>query len=359
MSALALVLLALAPASAVSPAAPRTAPQASPIASPGAQASAPQAVPAPESAHARFAPEPARAEVGQPVRYVLAFEHALGEPVALDGADPFAPPAGASAAALAAEGAPTLVRETLAEGRARTRYEWTVRALEGGELAPQPAGLRVGAGASAASFAVAPEPLTVAAALAAGEDAPQPPTEFPPAPAEPGGALPLVLVLAFALVLAAALLVLALALRRRRRAPAPLEAGAEERLAALEPRVRAGGEEARVARELAQLVRAELERALGVERAAASDEEWLAALEREPGPSPQERERARALLVSLQAARYGGPRPTRFALEESLAVARELVAAARRIAAEREAARAGAPEAGARATRSRGEGRAA
>lgn len=307
---------------------------------------------------ARFEPRPAEAAVGQPIEYVLALEHGADAELSLGEGDPFAAPAGTSAPALEPEGPPRVERRPLeraADGtrRVRTSFVWSVRALEGGRHAPASATLLVREKGAERALRVEPGAVSIAGSLGEGEDAPQPPTAHPPAPRWPSAGRGILV--GALLVVLGALAALAWALRRRRRragaTPAP---SAEERLAALEPRVREGGETGALARELVLLVRGELDRALGVARSAASDEEWLAALGEAP-LAPDEREAARALLVSLEAARYGGARPTRFALEEALAKARRLVEGARRVERERLAAEAGP----ARAARGASAGRAA
>jgi hypothetical protein len=282
----------------------------------------------------RFAPDPARAEVGQPVRFVLALEHDPATRVTLAEGDPFAPKGSESAPALVADGPPELAREALPDGRVRTAFVWTARALEGGSWAPASAALALDGPEGERALVALAEPLEVAPALAEGEDAPQPPTDFPPAPPERTGGLVLA-ALALVLLAGGAALALLLARLARRRAPARAPApSAEERLDALGPRAARPGEEGALARELVALVRGTLDGALGARRDAFADEEWLAALEAEARLAPEERALARNLLLSLEAARYGGPRPTRFALEEAIARARALVDAARRIEAE-------------------------
>lgn len=198
---------------------------------------------------------------------------------------------------------------------------WTVLALEPepGAL-PRPVLLRE----DAALELVTPH-ITVAPALAEGEDAPRPARGFHVPP--PAVSLSSTKVWLFALLGAALLSLVAwIMVKRRRRPELALEPSPAERLASLGPATEGGGPEFVAWHgELTRILRS----AYSDDQAGWSDEEWV---ERADLTQAQRAE-LREVLTSCAAVKYGGARPTSFAVEETLERARELVCQAEEVAA--------------------------
>jgi len=124
-----------------------------------------------------------------------------------------------------------------------------------------------------------------------------------------------------------ALIAIAVWLLSRWRTPQPLpEPSLSARLDALGRTV--DGEDPGVVplhAELTQILRA----AYSEDQAGMSDEEWIERADL----SVVEREELKGLFATCAAVKYGGARPTRFAVEETLALARELVSRVEEVAA--------------------------
>lgn len=191
-------------------------------------------------------------------------------------------------------------------------WTWTVMALE-----PNPGALPVPviAHEGAPVTLVAPR-ISVAAALDEGEDAPRPARGFHIPSVESERAL----VSAWWVALFVLVLVgwAAWMMKRRRSPVAAVDPGPVERLTALgsAPDL-AGPELVAWHAELTRILRS----AHSDDRAGWSDAEWIerAALD------PQQRAELRELLAVCAAVKYGGARPTRFAVEETMERARLLI----------------------------------
>lgn len=202
---------------------------------------------------------------------------------------------------------------------ART-LSWTVLALE-----PDPGPLPVPSLESdGAPIALVAPSVAVAAALEPSEDAPRPARGFyiPEWARAEASKLPLFLGGVAALSLA---LIIWITLRRRV-SLMPEPESLAERFAKLDQPI--DGDDPRVGDwhgELAQILRV----AHGDEQSGWSDEEWVERAEL----SAELRDELRALFDVCAAVRYGGARPTRFAVEETLERARALVTDAEEVAA--------------------------
>lgn len=167
--------------------------------------------------------------------------------------------------------------------------------------------------------------LEVAGVLGTEEDAPRPIIGFLETPPEPEGlplawaALPLIVILA-----------LAAWFMHRRREPGedePPRATPEQRLAALEARKLDDSDDAglgaQVHRELTHLVREYFDLRAETSRVSATDEEWLELAGDQL--SDEQRTRLADLFLESRAVKYGGARPTHWALKESIAAARAVL----------------------------------
>ncbi len=272
----------------------------------------------PTAIEARFTAEPTAVAVGEPMLWTLDVVHPAGhppvaaEPLELD----------LSWAVLDAL-APLTLPFGERPGVARTRFEWRVVALEPGALdavAPRVeiGGVRVG---------VEPLRVTSTGVLREGEDEPRAPIGFRPVPGEE----PRAGVAWLAPAAAGAALLLALgafvALRRRRSfAPAPAPTF-EERFAALSAAERGDSDAVAGAHfALAELVREAGEARLGFAGRGCTDDEWLAlaasrraARDRPEGGALADVER---VLARCAAVKFAGERPTAWAFDETLELAR-------------------------------------
>ena len=249
-------------------------------------------------------------EIGQPIHCEVALDELdVGEDaLELDRFDP-------DLAWFVAE-APAVHRS--AEGARSLR--WTVLALE-----PEPGPLptpRLSLDGEALTLD-APS-ISVAAALDPGEDSPRPARGFyiPELEGAETSALPLILS-ALAALAAGFIGWRALA---RRTPDVPEAPTLATRFAALARPM--DGEDPSVGDwhgELAHLLRA----AHGDDQSGWSDEEWVERAEL----SAEQRAELRSLFEVCAAVRYGGARPTRFAIEETLARARALMGSAEEVAA--------------------------
>jgi hypothetical protein len=250
---------------------------------------------------ARASVTPATVEVGEPFELVLELEHPGG--AALPATDELLDLDDAWVV-LGGSRAPG---EPLAAGRSRTRFTFQVAALEPG--ARSLPGL---------PFGVAPPALDVRGVLAEGEDAPRPLRDLrPPPPAPAAATSPVPWLAGVAALLAFGGLAWWRARRRSVPAPAP---GPLERFAALERAADAAARERCL--ELARLVREATDAHAGRPRAGLSDEEWLAALGEHGVPAPDVRAQLGDVLERCARVKFGGERPTEWALNELVGSAR-------------------------------------
>lgn len=271
-------------------------------------------------ASARWRVEPATVEVGEPFRLVLELEHAADEsPAAL------APAELVLSDSWLVLGREETRSEVRADGRTST-LAWRVVSLEPGErsLAEDLSGFAFGAGV--ARIQVGGALVSVASALAEGEDAPRPLTGFEGelGPAPEAGGFPWAISAGALVVLAALLTFFWLRRRRARGAPAP-EATLEERLAALQARAGAGeGREGCYA--LTRLLREHTDRFRKKDRAALTDEEWLAEVAASLEVPKGAVEELGGVFERAARVKYAGEEPSPWALEETFARARRALA---------------------------------
>jgi len=258
---------------------------------------------------ARWSVRPSTVEVGEPFELVLELEHereerssalAPGEPV-LD------------VSWLVLERRPA--RSEAAGTRVRTTHVWSLASLEPGErnLAEALAGYAFGEGVTRIQAGDAR--LRVTSVLAEGEDTARPMMGFEGELEGPPATRSRVLVW-LALGAACAALLAWWLLRRRGKASAPAAPPtSSERLATLAARAAQGA-----AREgcydLTHLLREHVDRLRGAERAALTDEEWLAEVARAPDVPRAALEDLRRVFARAERVKYGGEAPSPWAVEE-------------------------------------------
>jgi hypothetical protein len=267
---------------------------------------------------------PAAAAVGQPFELEVELVHQAGRRPTLQ-----AGAAGDAWAVLAEHGSVT--RPGPGGERETTTVRWTVVALEAGADA-RPELLAAYADGSLEAPLVAPGGIDVAAALAPGEDAPRPLHGFR-SPAAGAGGWRWWHFLALGGIAAAASGLALCYSRRRHRKPGPAPPPTPlERLAAIDPRALAGPAEVQAAHyAITAAVRAAFDARLGFDRDAAAgrtDEEWLAAARASGKLAASEGDLLADLLRACAAVKYGGARPTHWAVQETLERARALLAGA-------------------------------
>lgn len=316
--------------------------------------------PSPSGSRAVLVPEPASAEIGQPIEWLLDVVHPSALKVvfpAKDAEDRRWAPLGERTVARSADPSdPKLVHTTA---------RWTAMALEPGELAPPPLVLELAGGAATESLTVTGLPVHVAKALAEGEDAPRPLLGFRALPPglEPARRAPVALfVVLGALVLGG---VAFLVVRRKKpalvAAPTPLaDLDALARAFAADP----NSGRARVY-ELSRLVRGAVDAFLAVDRSGRTDDDWVRAIESDERVPLGVRSTCARLLAAAERVKYAQETPTRFAVDEFMTDARsalEALASAPRpvLAASGERGAASAePAVGAGAAATRGKDRSA
>jgi len=272
---------------------------------------------------ARLRAEPAEAEVGQPMTWILEVEHPAGASVRLPEADPVPDE---SWVLLEPRRIVRSAAPATANGLETTRATWKVLSLEAGDR-PLPAlSIQVESEGVSRSIDVQSSTIAVRSALQDGENAPRPIRGFHAAPERTaGGRLGLVL---GALALLAAGLGLLLRRRARRKprvvvAPTPLA-----RLAELERQITEDPESGRgTIYALTRLLRETTDRFLGEERAALVDGEWAALREIDERLPLGARTTFAQILRDAERSKYALHAPTRFALEALLADARNALAA--------------------------------
>jgi hypothetical protein len=260
--------------------------------------------------------EPAEVEVGEPCRFVLEVEHAAGATVKLPEGD------------LVPDDSWALIepRKITRPTPTRTVASWTCISLEAGER-PLPAiQIDVGDADGVRKVDVDKGLLRVRPALGEGEDAPRPMRGFRAAPEGSGGRGRLLLVLAAALVaLLAGVLLRRRALGKSAPAPAPT---ALDHLAELQ-RIAAEDEESsrRVVYALCRLLRGSVDAFVREDRAALVDADWAGRIEPDERVPLGVRRGIARILRDSERIKYALHAPTRFALAEMLADARNALKA--------------------------------
>ncbi|MBK7874539.1 MAG: hypothetical protein IPJ77_02100 [Planctomycetes bacterium] len=282
-------------------------------------ATAPQAAPAasPSGSRATLVPDPASAEIGQPIEWLLDVVHPAALKVvfpAKDAEDRRWAPVGERTVARAPDPADPKLVHTIAR--------WSAMALEPGELAPPPLVLELTGGAATETLTVAGLPVHVVGALVEGEDAPRPLLGFRALPdgLEPARGVPLALLAGLgALVLGG---VAFLVVRRRKPAPAP----APTPLAELDALARAFAADPESGRarvfELSRLVRGAVDAFLAVDRSGRTDDDWVRATEADERVPLGVRTTCARLLAAVERVKYAQETPTRVAVEAFVADAR-------------------------------------
>ncbi|MAF65931.1 MAG: hypothetical protein CMJ84_09790 [Planctomycetes bacterium] len=264
--------------------------------------------------------EPAEAAIGQPVVCVLTVVHSADTLVSLERDELELDDSWVSEGAGRLSGA----ADPADPARRVTRAAWTLRSLEPGERSVTLPGVRLHRDGAPRAIEAPAARVRVLGALSEGEDEPRPTVGFRPPPVWERPLTGLTLPLA-ALALLAGTAGAFLFVRARRRAVEPAgEVAPTERLAELRARLGELEGGAELHYELTALVREAADARSGVERRAATDEEWLGAL---GGVDGETRRRLGEFLGECAAVKYGQERPTRWAMEATLATAEDLVAA--------------------------------
>ncbi len=265
-----------------------------------------------------FTATPTSAEIGQPVALQLVVEHPRGARAVVD--DAWAPPEGEW---ITYDRRPAITRD-LEGGRAATTIAWTVAAIDAGEMTLDAPAVACEVDGVAHDCAGAAVTLTIASALTDADEGPRP-AALPPAeltPEERAAASRYVSPWWFAalpLLGLGAVLVVALARRAPRGPVAPPAPTADQRLSALAP----DGDAAEYCAALRAALRDGWDASRGVDLAGRTDAEWI----EQHDFDDARRARIAELLARCEAVRFGGERPTRFALAEWRDAARELLPA--------------------------------
>lgn len=260
-----------------------------------------------------FTAAPTTAEIGQPIALELVVAHPSGTRAIVD--DEWTPPEGEW---IVYGGRPAITRDA-GDGTAVTTIAWTVAAIDAGELALDAPAVAYEVDGVTRDCVGTSVTLTIASALTESDEGPRP-AAAPPAeltPEERDAAARYVSPWWFAFFPFAGLVALGVVVMARR-APrdvaAPRGPSADEVLAALD--VPPGGDDVEGTAAFCATVRAALrgawDRARGADLAGRTDAEWLDA----HGFDGERRERLATVLSRCEAARFGGDRPTRFALRE-------------------------------------------
>ena len=273
------------------------------------------------SVEVRSVCEPAEAAIGQPVTCILTVVHPADTLVSLERDEL------ALDDSWVAEGERRLVGAADPADPARrvTRVAWTLRSLEAGERALVVPAVRIHRDGAPRVIDAPPALLVVLPALSEGEDEARPAAGFRPAPAwdRPlSGSLARLAGLALLLGTSAVFFFR----RARRTSVAAGVPSPAERLAALGEHSGEFEGSAELHYELTALVREAVDESEGIERRAATDEEWLAALGESEAVDGETRLRLAELLAECARVKYGQERPTRWAVETTLETARDLVA---------------------------------
>jgi hypothetical protein len=260
--------------------------------------------------------EPAEAEVGQPVLWILDVRHPAGATVRLPEID-----------SILGETWVLLEPRRVVRGSETTTATWSVLALEPGDRPLPSLTVQVEADGVARSVEVSASTLSVGSALSAGEDVPRPIRGFHPAPERTSGT-GIWLILAVLSLVAAAALGAWLRRRARKKAPAAALPTPLERLAELS---RQSPEDPEAARRtiyaLTRLLRESCDRALGEDRAALVDADWAQLRETDERLPLGSRTTIARILRDAESVKYALHAPTRFALEALIADARNALEA--------------------------------
>jgi hypothetical protein len=261
--------------------------------------------------------EPAEVQVGEPVRLVLEVERPAGATVRLPDVDPVPDDSW-----VVLEG-----KKLERSDPTRVVASWRVMSLEAGDRklatlsvdAETPDGTR--------KIEVQSDPIHVLPALAENEDAPRPMRDFRDAPPNAAAGRGRLVLLGLAALVAAAI---ALAIRRRAKrrvlpAPAPT---AVDGLALLEKRVADDPESARgIVYDLSRLLRGSVDAFLAEDKASLVDADWASTIEADERVPLGVRRASAKLLRDSERIKYALQAPTRFALQEMLASARNALEA--------------------------------
>jgi hypothetical protein len=261
--------------------------------------------------------EPAEVQVGEPCRLVLEVDRPAGTNVRLPDVDPVP------------DDSWVVLEPRKLERSEPTRVvaSWKVLSLEAGdrELAKfsvdeeTPEGTR--------KIDVQAAAIHVLPALAEGEDAPRPMRDFRDAPPNAAARRGRLVLLGIAALVAAAL-AFALVRRARKKQVPVAEPTALDRLALLEKRVADDPESAReIVYDLSRLLRVSVDRYLAEDQASLVDADWAAAIEAEERVPLGVRRSTAKLLRDSERIKYALQSPTRFALQEMLATARNALEA--------------------------------
>ena len=262
---------------------------------------------------------PETAEIGEPLELVLDLVHPSSIRVRLDaellepgdGCDPL--------------DERRVVTRPIAEqpGRSLTRARWSVCALEPGEHDLRPGGVEYEWGGTRQRIEAPPARVTIRHALADGEDAPRAPIGFREPPEERESPIDRLFWIG-GLVLAGLLALVAWRVLRRRSAPTPVgPPGPAERLAVL--RTDDPEKLRELYYELSAVVREALDALAGEPLRGCTDAEWIERRSRANGIPRERLERAAELLSACERVKYGAEVPTRWAVDEALRAAREIV----------------------------------
>jgi hypothetical protein len=281
---------------------------------------APQA--APSAVQARLACEPARAEIGQPVEWILTVEHPRAISVKLPEKAPL--PDGTWVAL----GDRSVVNDAAAGSSemVRTRARWRVMSLASGARAVPAIELHYEEHGAQRTLATAPIVLEVRGELGPDEDAPRPMKGFRPPPAGADGTPHWPWILGLLLAVCAILVWIR---RRSRKEPAAIAVATPlERLAELE---RAIGTDPDAGREityaLSMLLREAVDAFVREGQAALTDLDWTERTERDERVPAGVRSACARLLCGSEEVKYAQRVPTRFAVEEMLRDARNALEA--------------------------------
>ncbi|MFN0007700.1 MAG: hypothetical protein ACKVXR_07315 [Planctomycetota bacterium] len=264
---------------------------------------------------ARLRTEPAEAQVGEPVLWILEVEHPAGAAVRLPETDP-----------IPDDGWVLLEPRRVVGGQEITRATWSVLSLEPGDRALPAFAVQVESNGVARSIEVESSTLAVRSALEAGEDAPRPIRGFHEAPEHVSGRGFWLWLAALALLGAA--LFLWIRIRSRKRPPAVALPAPLERLAELSRQIQEDPESGRkTIYALTRLLRESSDRLLGEDRAALVDPDWAALREADERLPLGARTTIARILRDAERVKYALHAPTRFALEALLADARNALEA--------------------------------
>jgi hypothetical protein len=261
--------------------------------------------------------EPAQAQVGEPIRLVLEVERPAGATVRLPDVDPIPDDSW-----VVLDG-----KKLERSDPTRVVASWRVMSLEPGERKLATLSVDEETPEGTRKVEVQSDAIRVLPALADGEDAPRPLRDFRDAPPNAGAGRGRLVLLGLAAIIAAAI---ALAIRRRtRRKEAPVVAlTAVDRLAVLEKRVADDPESARgIVYDLSRLLRGSVDAFLAEDKASLVDAEWAATIEADERVPLGVRRATAKLLRDSERIKYALQAPTRFALQEMLASARNALEA--------------------------------